>query len=527
MSTKSEPAADFPAIRIFDTTLRDGEQAPGISLDTKEKLEIAEQLHRLKVDILEAGFPITSVGDFEAVKAIADTVGTEAGAPVIAALARCNAEDIRRAGDSLAGANRKRIHVFLSTSEIHRNAMLHATEDQIVEQTIEGVKRALEYTDDIEFSPQDATRTDYDFLMRVIDAAVGAGATTINVPDTVGYALPFDFGTLIADVVKRVGDEIFVSVHCHNDLGLAVANSIEAVRAGARQVEVAVNGLGERAGNCSMEEVVMAMATRQDLLGLSTGVNTREIMRTSRLVSTLTGYPVQFNKAVVGKNAFAHESGIHQHGVLEDRLTYEIMRAEDIGAVGAQIVMGKHSGKHAFSVQLEQMGYSLTKEEIGRAFTRFKELADRKVELTDKDLEAIVADEVYAAEEEAFELVGFEVAGGSDHDPEASVKVRVASDGHIAEEHGTGDGMVDAACSAIRRATGIDGTLVNFNVSAVTKGVDALGDVTVQVEVEGKRYTGRGMSTDIVEASARAFVNALNKSVRLRNRAQVPTNETP
>jgi 2-isopropylmalate synthase len=516
-----------PAVRIFDTTLRDGEQAPGISLDVKEKLEIAEQLYRLKVDIVEAGFPITSQGDYEAVKAIADTVGTEQGSPVIAALARCHADDIRRAGEALKGAARNRIHVFLSTSEIHRNAMLHATEDQIVEQTIEGVKRALEYTSDVEFSPQDATRTDYDFLMRVIDAAVQAGATTINVPDTVGYAVPFDFGVLIADVVRRVGPEVYVSVHCHNDLGLAVANSIEAVRNGARQVEVAVNGLGERAGNCSMEEVVMARATRIDLLGVPTNVNTREITRTSRLVSTLTGYPIQFNKAVVGKNAFAHESGIHQHGVLQDRLTYEIMHAEDVGAVGAQIVLGKHSGKHAFSKQLEDMGYTLSKEEIGRAFTRFKELADRKVELTDKDLEAIVADEVYAAEDETYELVSYEVAGGSEHEPEATVKVRVVADGQVVEEHGTGDGMVDAACSAIRRATGVDGTLVNFNVAAVTKGVDALGDVTVQVEVDGRRYTGRGMSTDIVEASARAFVNALNKSVRLRNRGDAPTAETP
>ncbi|MPZ86898.1 MAG: 2-isopropylmalate synthase, partial [Nitriliruptorales bacterium] len=330
-------------VRIFDTTLRDGEQAPGISLDVGEKLEIAEQLARLGVDIVEAGFPVASQGDYEAVKAIAETVGTASGAPVIAALARCNTEDVERAAKALKAAHRSRLHVFVSTSEIHRRVMLRASEDQVVDQAVDAVKRALTSTGDVEFSPQDATRTDPEFLLRIVDAAVEAGATTINIPDTVGYALPHDFGELIGDIVRRVGDGAVVSVHCHNDLGLAVANSLEAIRAGARQVEVAVNGLGERAGNCSMEEVVMALATRSDLLGMPTGVRTAEIARTSRLVSTLTGYPIQFNKAVVGKNAFAHESGIHQHGVIQDRLTYEIMRAEDVGVAGSQIVLGKHS----------------------------------------------------------------------------------------------------------------------------------------------------------------------------------------
>jgi 2-isopropylmalate synthase len=514
-------------VTIFDTTLRDGEQAPGISLDVKEKLEIAEQLARLRIDVIEAGFPITSQGDFEAVRAIADTVGTAPDAPVIAALARCHIDDINRAAESLKGAARSRIHVFLSTSEIHRRAMLHASEEQIVEQTAEAVRQALTYTDDVEFSPQDATRTDYDFLMRVVEAAVEAGATTVNIPDTVGYALPHDFGQLIADVVTRVGPDVVVSVHCHNDLGLAVANSVEAVRSGARQIEVAVNGIGERAGNCSMEEVVMALATRADLLHRPTGVNTPEIARTSRLVSQLTGYPVQYNKAVVGRNAFAHESGIHQHGVLQDRLTYEIMRAEDVGAVGAQIVLGKHSGRHAFSKQLEDMGYDLTKEEIGRAFTRFKELADRKIEMSDKDLEAIVADEVHTSEGEAFELVSLQVSGGTATAPTATVRVRRVEDGSEADESSMGDGMVDAACGAIRRATGIDATLVTFNVAAVTGGIDALGDVTVQVEVDGHRFTGRGVSTDIVEASARAFLNALNKSVRLSSRVAQAVPITP
>jgi 2-isopropylmalate synthase len=527
-----------PQVRIFDTTLRDGEQAPGISLDVKEKLEIAEQLAKLHVDIIEAGFPITSQGDFEAVKAIADNVGTAPDAPVIAALARCHPEDINRAAESLKAAHRSRIHVFLSTSEVHRVHLLHgASEDQLVNQAVDAVRRALTYTSDVEFSPQDATRTDVDFLMRIIDAVVEAGATTVNIPDTVGYALPHDFGRLIGNIVRRVGSEVAVSVHCHNDLGLAVANSIEAVRNGARQVEVAVNGIGERAGNCSMEEIVMALAIRGDLLGRQSGgdggasplhtVNTREIARTSRLVSTLTGYPVQYNKAVVGRNAFAHESGIHQHGVLQERLTYEIMRAEDIGVVGAQIVLGKHSGRYAFANQLQAMGYNLSKEEVGRAFLRFKELADRKVQISDKDLEAIVADEAYATDQEVFELVCIQVAGGTALAPTATVRVRRVEDGVEINESSMGDGMVDAACGAIRRAVGIDGTLVSFNVAAVTGGIDALGDVTCQVEVEGTRFTGRGVSTDIVEASARAFLNALNKSVRLRNRVRDAQHETP
>ena len=536
-STTPSPAA--PHVRIFDTTLRDGEQAPGISLDVREKLEIAEQLHRLRVDIIEAGFPITSQGDLEGVRVIADSVGTERDAPVIAALARCHPGDIDRAAEALKGAHRPRIHVFLSTSEIHRNVMLRgASEDQIIQQAVEGVQRALTYTDDVEFSPQDATRTEVDFLLRIVDAVVEAGATTVNIPDTVGYAVPHDFGAMIGNIVRRVGgdrpDGPVVSVHCHNDLGLAVANSIEAVRHGARQVEVAVNGLGERAGNCSMEEVVMAMATRPDLIGARSVVNTREITRTSRLVASLTGYHVQFNKAVVGRNAFLHESGIHQHGVLADRLTYEIMEAADVGAVGQQIVLGKHSGRHAFSKAIEDLGYELDKDALARAFERFKELADRKVELSDADLQAIVAGQVQAHEEDAFELVELQVAGGSPPErvgaPKANVRLRRTADGSQIERAATGDGMVDAVCGAIRSAVaGWDvagGTLVNFNVAAVTGGIDALGDVTVQVDLDGQRYTGRGMSTDVVEASGRAYLNALNKAARLGARSRAAT-DTP
>jgi 2-isopropylmalate synthase len=522
-------------VTIFDTTLRDGEQAPGISLDAREKVEIATQLARLSVDVIEAGFPAASAGDLAAVAAVAEEVGANgdlarqrpAGRggrpPVIAALARCVDDDIEKAAKAVAPAARGRIHVFLSTSDIHRRYMLHATEDQVLDQAVDAVRLARTFTDDVEFSPQDATRTDFEFLVDIVAAAVEAGATTVNIPDTVGYALPHDFGRWIADLRRRVAaiDErgVVVSVHCHNDLGLAVANSVEAVRNGARQVEVAVNGIGERAGNCSLEEVVMAIRTRQDLLGIDTQVNTPEITRTSRLVSALTGYSVQRNKAVVGQNAFAHESGIHQHGVLQDRQTYEIMRTEDVGADGSSIVLGKHSGRHAFRRTVADLGFELNEAEIARSFARFKDLADRKKEVSDKDVEAIVAAEMHVDVDEAYELVGLEVASGTDHEPSATVAVRMP-DGEIREATGTGDGMVDAACGAIRRAVDREAiTMISFQVAAVTEGVDALGDVTLQVEVEdGERFTGRGVSTDIVEASARAYIDALNRSRRITPR---------
>jgi 2-isopropylmalate synthase len=515
-------------VTIFDTTLRDGEQAPGISLDAREKVEIATQLARLAVDVVEAGFPAASKGDFEAVKAVADEVGTngeDGTPPVIAALARCVDSDIEQAAKAIAPSDRHRIHVFISSSEIHRTAMLHASEDDVLAQAVRGVQLARTFTNDVEFSPQDATRTDFEFLVDLVAAAVEAGATTVNIPDTVGYALPHDFGRWIAALHDRVPaieqNGVVVSVHCHNDLGLAVANSLEAVRNGARQVEVAVNGLGERAGNCSLEEVVMAMRTRQDLMGVNTQIHTPEITRTSRLVSSLTGYSVQRNKAVVGANAFAHESGIHQHGVLADRLTYEIMRTEDVGASGSQIVLGKHSGRHAFRNAVDELGFELTDEEIARAFARFKDLADRKKEVGEKDLEAIIVAETRVEVDDAYELLELEVSGGSTVEPAASVLVRIGGpDGEVRRADDTGDGMVDAACGAIRRAVGRDGvTMVSFQVAAVSEGVDALGDVTVQIEVEdGARYTGRGVSTDIVEASARAYLDALNRSHRLTHR---------
>ncbi|GAC1411068.1 MAG: 2-isopropylmalate synthase [Actinomycetota bacterium] len=511
-------------VLIFDTTLRDGEQSPGINLNVKEKLEIAEQLARLNVDIIEAGFPQTSVGDFESVRAIASSVK----GPTIAALARAAEMDIDRAWEALRVSGKPRIHVFLSTSDIHRKYMLNATEDEIVAQAVAGVRRAKGYVDDVEFSPQDATRTDPEFLFRVLQATIEAGATTVNIPDTVGYAIPFDFGQLIKECFANVpglqGGTVVVSVHCHNDLGLAVSNSIEAVRNGARQVEGAMNGIGERAGNCSIEEVVMAFRTRRDLLNADSEINTREIARTSRLVTLLTGYNVQRNKAIVGENAFSHESGIHQHGVLQDRLTYEIMTAEDLGIEGGKIVLGKHSGRHAFGKTLEEMGFTLDKDALGRAFTRFKELADRKIQISDKDLEAIVADE-FQTVEETFKLESLQVAGGTHLSPTATI--RIEKDGVSTTESALGDGMVDAVFGAVVRATGVAAQLISFHIAAIDAGAEALGDVSVQLDIDGERYSGRGISTDIVEASARAFLNALNRAARRGSQPSTPPEQTP
>ncbi|MDQ1446505.1 MAG: 2-isopropylmalate synthase [Acidimicrobiaceae bacterium] len=498
---------------IFDTTLRDGEQSPGISLDVAEKLEIAEQLARLGVDYIEAGFPVASQGDFEAVEAIAQSVQ----GPVIAGLSRTHIADVDRCWDALKQAERGRIHVFISTSPSHMEHMLKMTPEQVITETRQGVARAREHTDDVEFSPQDATRTPLDFMLEVLQAAVEAGATTLNIPDTVGYGIPWDFGALIQYIRREVKGDYITSTHCHNDLGLATANSLAGVQAGARQVEVCVNGLGERAGNAALEEVVMAVRIRGDQFpGIEVGVRTEELARTSRLVSRLTGYPVQYNKAVVGRNAFAHESGIHQHGVLAERSTYEIIDAADVGQTGSQIVLGKHSGRHAFKDTLEKMGLNVTGDALNAAFTRFKELADRKVQLTEADLEAIVAEEIGGARAVEFVFESLEVRGGTVAVPQA--KVVVVRNGEKAEAIAEGDGMIDAACKAIKAATGVDGRLTDFNVSSVTGGVDALGDVIVQLEVEGVKVTGRGVSTDVVEASARAYLNAVNKVVQVRAR---------
>jgi 2-isopropylmalate synthase len=498
-------------VRIFDTTLRDGEQSPGISLDVAEKLEIAEQLARLGVDIIEAGFPIASQGDFEAVEAIARSVR---GA-TIAGLSRTGFQDIDRAWDAVRHAERPRLHVFIATSPIHMKKKLRMTEDEVKGEAGAGVARAKGYTDDVEFSPEDGSRSDPDFMCEVCQIAVDNGATTINIPDTVGYGVPEEFAGLIAYVLDRVKGNYVVSTHCHNDLGLAVANSLAGVKAGARQVECAINGLGERAGNAALEEVVMAIGTRSDYFGhVETGVRTEELARTSRIVSRLTGYPVQYNKAVVGRNAFAHEAGIHQHGVLEDRETYEIIDATTVGQEAAQIVLGKHSGRHAFSDSLAKMGIRIQGDALNSAFTRFKELADRKVQITEADLEAIVAEELGAGYVHRFDIVSLDLHGGTSSTPTAKVVLSDYDQKRDAEA--SGNGMIDAAIAAIAEATGVSGRLTDFTVSAVTGGGDALGDVVVQLDVDGMKVSGRGVSTDVVEASARAYLNAVNKVVRLR-----------
>jgi 2-isopropylmalate synthase len=497
-------------VRIFDTTLRDGEQAPGIALTCSEKVEIAEQLARLNVDILEAGFPISGEGEFEAVREIASSVR----GPVIAALARVTPGDIDRAAEALKGAERWRIHTFISTSDIHMTDMLRMSHAQVLDAIREGVKLAVGYTEDVEFSAQDATRTELDFLLECFRVAVDAGATTINVPDTVGYAMPHEFGELVRIVREAVPDHVIISTHCHNDLGLAVANSLAGIVNGARQVEVAVNGIGERAGNCSLEEIAMIIRTRGQALGLGHGLKVKEIMRTSRLVSSLTGYSVQPNKAVVGASAFAHESGIHQHGVLSNTATYEIMDPLEIGLEGNRLVLGKHSGRHAFADALEKLGITLEGDRLLRAFARFKELADRKIQLNDQDLEAIVAEELGSGDEEVFVLESVVVGGGTHLEPRATVHLRRGEE--VVQESAMGDGLIDAAMGAIQRAAGVEARLVSFNVSSVTGGSDALGDVVVQLDVDGRRVTGRGVATDVVEASARAYLAAINRALQVR-----------
>ena len=498
---------------IFDTTLRDGEQSPGISLDPAEKLEIAEQLANLGVDYIEAGFPVASQGDFEAVQAIARGVD----GPVIAGLSRTSLSDVDRCWEALRDAEAARIHVFISTSPTHMEHMLRMSPEQVLAETRAGVGRAREHTVDVEFSPQDATRTPVDFMLEVLQAAVEAGATTLNIPDTVGYGIPWDFGSMITYVRQQVAGDYVLSTHCHNDLGLATANSLAGVKAGARQVEVCVNGLGERAGNAALEEVVMALEIRGDLFdAVTASVRTEELARTSRLVSRLTGYPVQYNKAVVGRNAFAHESGIHQHGVLTERSTYEIIEASKVGRKGSQIVLGKHSGRHAFTDALAKMGIKAQGEALSSAFARFKELADRKVQITEADLEAIAAEELGFGVDTGYVLESLDVSGGTVREPRAHVIV--SARGQSSEGDATGDGMIDAACTAIRKATVVDARLVDFNVSSVTGGVDALGDVVVQLEDNGVTVSGRGVSTDVVEASARAYLNAVSRLLRAQSR---------
>jgi 2-isopropylmalate synthase len=496
-------------ILIFDTTLRDGEQSPGYSMNTKEKVELAKQLARLGVDILEAGFPIASQDDFEAVRAVAKSLKN---GPIIAGLARAKDVDIDRCWEAVKVAERPRIHTFIATSEIHIKYKLKSTQAEVLEATVAAVKRAKNYTPDVEFSAEDAHRTDQDYLCRVVEAAIKAGATTINIPDTVGYGLPWEFGERIRNLMSRVPgiERVIVSAHCHNDLGVGVANSLEAIRAGARQVECTINGIGERAGNASLEELVMALRTRKDFFHFDTGIRTEEIYRTSKLLQSITGVSVQPNKAIVGANAFAHEAGIHQHGVLQTPLTYEIMTPESVGVPKSQLVLGKHSGRHAFKKRLEELGVELSEEDLNKAFGRFKDLCDRKKEVFDEDLLALVEDELLTTNQ-GYSLEHLQFTSGTNLVPTATVRLRMQDETY--QESGWGDGPVDAAYKAIDLITKVPGRLLEYQIRAITAGKDALGEVTAVVDVDGQRIVGRGSSTDVIEASVRAYLNAINKVV--------------
>jgi 2-isopropylmalate synthase len=514
--SNSDGRAAVDRVMVFDTTLRDGEQSPGISLNRQQKLEIAQQLARLGVDVIEAGFPITSPGDFDAVQAIS----REVEGPVICGLARTNKADIDAAYEAVKDAARPRIHTFVSTSDIHIQHQLQTTREDVEGQTRAAVAHAKQYLDDVEFSPMDATRAEADFTARVLQIAIDEGATTINIPDTVGYTMPQEFETFLAGLYERVPalHDVTLSVHCHDDLGLAVANSLAGIRAGARQVECAINGLGERAGNASLEEVVMLLRTRRADIGLDTDVESTELARTSRLVSRLTGYAVQPNKAIVGRNAFAHESGIHQDGVLKERTTYEIMDATTVGLSSNSIVLGKHSGRHALRKALEEMGFQLDGSALNTAFKRFKEIADRKQKVTAMDLEALVTDEL-RDDAAGYALEWFEVEASSRRPPHARVSITLP-DGSSATGSFTGDGPIDAVFQAIEAASGVRTTLSDFKIGAVTEGQDALGEVSIVVEANGFSGAGQGVSTDIIEAAARAYVRALSVSVARAHAAE-------
>ena len=501
---------------IFDTTLRDGEQSPGASMTRDEKIRIAKALEKMRVDVIEAGFPMASQGDFDAVKAVADTIKDS----TVCGLARALDADIDRAGEALQGANSARIHTFIATSPIHMQEKLRMTPDQVVERAVAAVKRARQYTDNVEFSPEDAGRSELDFLCRVIEATINAGATTINIPDTVGYNLPHQFGELIRNLLEKIpnSDKAVFSVHCHNDLGLAVGNSLAAVLNGARQVECTINGLGERAGNASLEEVVMAVRTRQDVFPCDTNLDTTHIVPCSRLVSSITGFAVQPNKAVVGANAFAHESGIHQDGVLKKRETYEIMRAQDVGWTENRMVLGKHSGRNAFRTRLEELGVEFdSEEELNAAFRRFKDLADKKHEIYDDDLQALVTDASSQAENERLKLVSLRVTSETGETPEAHITLMV--DGEEKRNTAAGGGPVDATYKAIEGIIQSDSTLQLYSVNAITSGTDSLGDVTVRVAKGGRIVNGQGSDTDIVIASAKAYLNALSKLMAPQEKA--------
>ena len=501
-------------IRIFDTTLRDGEQSPGASLTIPQKIEIARQLEVLGVDVIEAGFPISSTGDFQAVKEVS-AVLTKA---TVAGLARSLEKDVTAAGQAVAQAAHPRIHVFCATSEIHLKHKLKRAHQEIVKLSVDAVRLAKSIVDDVEFSPEDASRTEPEFLREVVQAVIEAGATTVNIPDTVGYATPEHFYEIIADLVANVSNisQAVISVHCHNDLGLAVANSLAAVRAGAGQIECTINGLGERAGNCSLEEIVMALKVRQDHYNVSTNINTQQIYRTSRMVSTLTGLQVQRNKAIVGANAFAHEAGIHQHGVLAEATTYEIMRPEDVGVPKTALVLGKHSGRHAFAQRIADLGYTLSDDQLTTAVAHIKDLADKKKEIFREDIEAVV-EELLESTVRHWTLVSMQISSGSSMIPTATVSLRNAA-GDVIQDAGTGDGPVDAVYSTITRITGVAAKLLEYSIRAITGGKESQGEVYIKLRYNDASYRGRAFSTDIIEASALAYLQAINRIITTNGR---------
>ncbi|MEW6571685.1 MAG: 2-isopropylmalate synthase [Nitrospirota bacterium] len=493
-------------IRIFDTTLRDGEQSPGASMNIQEKLTVAKQLARLGVDVIEGGFAFSSPGDFEAIR----TIGAEVEGPIICSLARAREEDIKKAWEALKDTPRQRIHTFHSTSDIHLKYQFRVSREEALKRSVEMVKLARSFVDDVEFSPMDATRTDINYLCEVIEAVIDAGASTVNIPDTVGYSIPVEFGAMIKAIREKVKniDKAVISVHCHNDLGLATSNSLAAVLNGAGQIECTINGIGERAGNCSLEEVVMALRTRRDIFDADTNINTEEIVRTSRLVTKITGIYVQPNKAIVGANAFAHESGIHQDGLLKEKSTYEIIKPETVGFHSTKLILGKHSGRHAFKTRLKELGYSLTDEELNSVFEKFKRLADQKKDIFDEDIEALISEDVTKVPE-FYSLVDLSIVSGLSQRPTATVKLKVNDE--IVDRMEYGDGPVDATYKAISAITNTKSKLLKFEIKAITGGTDALGEVIVSLEEDGRTVRGHGADTDIIVASAKAYINALNK----------------
>ncbi|MBL8171186.1 MAG: 2-isopropylmalate synthase [Acidobacteria bacterium] len=509
---------------IFDTTLRDGEQSPGCSMNLEEKLRMARQLDALGVDVIEAGFAIASDDDFAAVREVAQTCRR----PVVASLCRTTREDIERAWEALADATRPRIHTFIATSDIHLQYKLQKTREEVLEMARGAVRLAKGFTDDVEFSAEDATRTDLDYLCQIVEAVIDEGATVVNIPDTVGYTIPSEYHHIISTLKQRVRniDRAIISVHCHNDLGLAVANSLAAIAAGARQIECTINGIGERAGNASLEEIVMALRVRRDLMPYENGIVTEELYRSSQTLSNITGVHVQPNKAVVGKNAFAHEAGIHQHGVLKNRLTYEIMTPESIGVKTNNIVLGKHSGRHALKAKYEEMGYQLARPELDKAYKLFTKLADQKKEIFEEDLMAILQDGI-AQIPERYKLRALQATAGTATLATSLITLQDTKTEENKTETAAGDGPVNAVYEAIDRITGLHGTLVDYTVRSITRGTDAVGEVFVHVEFEGVSYTGKAASTDIVDASARAYLNAVNKALYTKDRSKSAPSTAP